>query len=348
MQAAAVQMRPILMATVGAAIGLLPAALATGIGSQAQKPLARVVVGGMLTAAFLILVVLPVLYEMVHRPNGRRITKEDERAAMRYVFGSLSDSRPWPGVVVAHDRGPIKQCRAGSCRSKCRTRCHRSSRMLRRRSRFRQNTKPLTPEELQRAEALLPLLEGKQEFWAMGEFVHLGESSVPVLVKALTMPGPRIRYNAIETLSMLNAASGVPALINTAKDPNEMPRVREHALRVAIRLDPSKTPEAIQAMAKDQNSSIRKSAAFGSRYVRDKAVVPILIGMIADDERFVAMSAVQSLWILTLHETEFHDWDASTKADRQEWMAEWMEWWNGEKETFQIPEPRRRSSRIQG
>ncbi len=61
-----VQMRPILMATLGAAIGLFPAAIATGIGSQAQKPLARVVVGGMLTAAFLILVVLPVLYELVH------------------------------------------------------------------------------------------------------------------------------------------------------------------------------------------------------------------------------------------------------------------------------------------
>jgi cobalt-zinc-cadmium resistance protein CzcA len=61
------QMRPILMATLGAAIGLLPAALATGIGSQAQKPLARVVVGGMLTAAFLILVVLPVLYELAHK-----------------------------------------------------------------------------------------------------------------------------------------------------------------------------------------------------------------------------------------------------------------------------------------
>ena len=71
MQAAAVQMRPILMATVGAAIGLLPAAVATGIGSQAQKPLARVVVGGMLTAAFLILVVLPVLYELVHRRTDR-------------------------------------------------------------------------------------------------------------------------------------------------------------------------------------------------------------------------------------------------------------------------------------
>ena len=64
-----VQMRPILMATLGAAIGFLPAALATGIGSQAQKPLALVVVGGMLTAALLILVVLPVLYEIVHRSS---------------------------------------------------------------------------------------------------------------------------------------------------------------------------------------------------------------------------------------------------------------------------------------
>ncbi|HKO31243.1 MAG TPA: CusA/CzcA family heavy metal efflux RND transporter [Nitrospiraceae bacterium] len=67
---AAVQMRPILMATLGAAIGFLPAALATGIGSQAQKPLALVVVGGMLTAALLILVVLPVLYEIVHRRSA--------------------------------------------------------------------------------------------------------------------------------------------------------------------------------------------------------------------------------------------------------------------------------------
>lgn len=66
-----VQMRPILMATLGAAIGFLPAALATGIGSQAQKPLALVVVGGMLTAAVLILVVLPVLYEIIHGHDAR-------------------------------------------------------------------------------------------------------------------------------------------------------------------------------------------------------------------------------------------------------------------------------------
>jgi len=76
LKGADVQMRPILMATLGAAIGLLPAALATGIGSQAQKPLARVVVGGMLTAAVLILVVLPVLYELVHRRDGLIDQKE--------------------------------------------------------------------------------------------------------------------------------------------------------------------------------------------------------------------------------------------------------------------------------
>ena len=75
LKGADVQLRPILMATLAAAIGLLPAAVATGIGSQAQKPLARVVVGGMLTVTVLILVVLPVLYEMVHR----RVRLEEEQ-----------------------------------------------------------------------------------------------------------------------------------------------------------------------------------------------------------------------------------------------------------------------------
>ncbi len=203
------------------------------------------------------------------------------------------------------------------------------------------NTDPLSPEELTRAEALLPLLEGKQEFWAMGEFVHLGESSIPVLVKALAMPSPRVRYNAIETLSMMKGVSGVPALLGTAKDVNEIPRVREHALRVAIRLDPSKAPEAIEVMAKDLNPSVRKAAAFEARYVRNTAVIPVLISMVTDDERFVALSAVHSLWILTRHETEFHDWDTSTKLDREAWVSEWVEWWDANKQIFEFPEPSR-------
>ena len=67
MISAEVRMRPVLMTSLAAAIGLLPAAIATGIGAQSQQPLARVVVGGMLTSAVLILVVLPILYELIHR-----------------------------------------------------------------------------------------------------------------------------------------------------------------------------------------------------------------------------------------------------------------------------------------
>lgn len=204
------------------------------------------------------------------------------------------------------------------------------------------NTKALTPEELQRAEALLPLLEGKQEFWAMGEFVHLGDSVLPVLTKGLTMPSPRIRYNTIETLSMIKAPAAVPALLETAKVSSEIPRIREHALRVAVRLDPVQAPPAIQVMAKDPNSLIRKAAAFEARYIRHKDVIQPLIELVSDEERFVAMSAVQSLWMLTRHETESHDWDASSKQDRQAWAEEWTEWWTQSKDTFELPEPRNR------
>lgn len=71
LKGAEVRMRPVLMTSLAAAIGLLPAAIATGIGSQSQQPLARVVVGGMLTSAVLILLVLPVLFQVVSRRSVR-------------------------------------------------------------------------------------------------------------------------------------------------------------------------------------------------------------------------------------------------------------------------------------
>jgi heavy metal efflux system protein len=55
------QLRPVIMTCTVACVGLLPAAFSTGIGSQVQRPLAIVVVGGMLLAPLLILLVLPVL-----------------------------------------------------------------------------------------------------------------------------------------------------------------------------------------------------------------------------------------------------------------------------------------------
>lgn len=59
--AASTRMRPIMMTSLSAAIGLLPAALSTGIGSQVQRPLATVIVGGMLLGPIMLLLVVPAL-----------------------------------------------------------------------------------------------------------------------------------------------------------------------------------------------------------------------------------------------------------------------------------------------
>jgi cobalt-zinc-cadmium resistance protein CzcA len=65
------QMRPVLMMIVVALLGMLPAALATGIGSDVQRPLATVVVGGLLSTLFLTLIALPSLYALVSRRTER-------------------------------------------------------------------------------------------------------------------------------------------------------------------------------------------------------------------------------------------------------------------------------------
>jgi cobalt-zinc-cadmium resistance protein CzcA len=70
------QMRPVLMTCVIAGVGLLPAAMSSGIGSQVQKPLAVVVVGGMMLAPMIILVTLPVLILMFSRRVPRVVMQD--------------------------------------------------------------------------------------------------------------------------------------------------------------------------------------------------------------------------------------------------------------------------------
>jgi heavy metal efflux system protein len=72
------QMRPVVMTCVIAGVGLLPAALSSGIGSQVQKPLAIVVVGGMMLAPIVILITLPVLIALFSR---RQVNAESRVAA---------------------------------------------------------------------------------------------------------------------------------------------------------------------------------------------------------------------------------------------------------------------------
>jgi cobalt-zinc-cadmium resistance protein CzcA len=62
-----IQLRPVVMTCIVAMVGLLPAAISTGIGSQVQRPLALVVVGGITLAPFLFLTVLPVLIVLFSR-----------------------------------------------------------------------------------------------------------------------------------------------------------------------------------------------------------------------------------------------------------------------------------------
>jgi len=66
------RVRPVVMTALMAAIGLMPAAISTGIGSETQKPLAIVVIGGLITSTILTLLILPVIYALVHRLIHRR------------------------------------------------------------------------------------------------------------------------------------------------------------------------------------------------------------------------------------------------------------------------------------
>ncbi len=71
-QGAMTRLRTVLMTALLASLGLLPMALSTGIGAETQKPLAVVVIGGLISATLLVLYVLPVLYVLVYRFQGRR------------------------------------------------------------------------------------------------------------------------------------------------------------------------------------------------------------------------------------------------------------------------------------
>lgn len=69
LQACQTRLRPVMMTCNAACVGLLPAALSTGIGSQVQKPLALVIVGGILLTPALVLVVFPLLIGIFSRHN---------------------------------------------------------------------------------------------------------------------------------------------------------------------------------------------------------------------------------------------------------------------------------------
>ena len=84
MRAAEVRLRPVLMMCMSACIGLLPAAVSTGIGSETQRPLATVIVGGMLLAPVLILLLVPVLLSFLPARGELKEIESLEHEEMGY------------------------------------------------------------------------------------------------------------------------------------------------------------------------------------------------------------------------------------------------------------------------
>jgi cobalt-zinc-cadmium resistance protein CzcA len=74
------RLRPKLMTALVASLGFVPMALANGAGAEVQRPLATVVIGGIITSTFLTLIVLPVLYEWMERSRGPRVPSDGENS----------------------------------------------------------------------------------------------------------------------------------------------------------------------------------------------------------------------------------------------------------------------------
>ncbi|MDR3502525.1 MAG: CusA/CzcA family heavy metal efflux RND transporter [Legionella sp.] len=79
LQGSLARLRPVLMTALVASLGFVPMALATGTGSEVQRPLATVVIGGIISSTFLTLLVLPGLYFLLHERHQKNRSKKKKR-----------------------------------------------------------------------------------------------------------------------------------------------------------------------------------------------------------------------------------------------------------------------------
>jgi cobalt-zinc-cadmium resistance protein CzcA len=84
-ESALARLRPVLMTTLVAALGFVPMAVNTGVGAEVQRPLATVVIGGVISANVLTLVVLPAIYRRFGRARASAV-----REGGSDVVGSVS------------------------------------------------------------------------------------------------------------------------------------------------------------------------------------------------------------------------------------------------------------------
>ena len=77
LQGTALRLRPVLMTASVAILGLVPMLLSSGVGAETQRPLATVVVGGLITSTLLTLILLPVLYDWIEQRTAGRVIREE-------------------------------------------------------------------------------------------------------------------------------------------------------------------------------------------------------------------------------------------------------------------------------
>src|SRR6266540_2365544 len=97
-EGAMTRLRPVLMTALVASLGFVPMALANGAGAEVQRPLATVVMGGILSSTFLTLVLVPALYEWLERRSKPRGDDDgDSEAEESAVVRVSREATPSPG-----------------------------------------------------------------------------------------------------------------------------------------------------------------------------------------------------------------------------------------------------------
>jgi cobalt-zinc-cadmium resistance protein CzcA len=87
MSGALLRLRPVLMTALVALLGLVPLAFAHGIGSEVQRPLAIVVIGGLVSSTLLTLIVLPILYRWIEGRTQQDTPSTDSRPVIEPAHG---------------------------------------------------------------------------------------------------------------------------------------------------------------------------------------------------------------------------------------------------------------------
>ncbi|HEV3448690.1 MAG TPA: efflux RND transporter permease subunit, partial [Gemmataceae bacterium] len=100
-EAALTRLRPVLMTALVASLGFVPMAFSTGVGAEVQRPLATVVIGGVISSTLLTLLVLPALYDLVGNILERKQASSSPQASLRPAPETKPAARSHGGVVVS-------------------------------------------------------------------------------------------------------------------------------------------------------------------------------------------------------------------------------------------------------